>query len=133
MPAKCCPISATRRSTALSRLLRIGGFAITVSMAESGQEQTLDSYIEEMAAVSRKLWRVLKPSGTFWLNLGDTYNARPVQRKATDKPSAEPATNGGSIGVPSISTLGPKRKDLCLVPERVAMRYMPTAGICVLK
>ncbi len=38
-----------------------------------GLEPTLDAYVETMVAVGRALWRVLKPEGTFWLNLGSSY------------------------------------------------------------
>ena len=76
---------------------------------------------EAMAAVARDLWRVLKPSGTLWLNLGDSYNAQLGRRKITDKPGEKQATNSGALGAPSRHTPGLKPKDLCLVPARVAM------------
>lgn len=38
-----------------------------------GREATRDRYIEELVTVFRELWRVLKPTGTVWLNLGDSY------------------------------------------------------------
>lgn len=38
-----------------------------------GQEATVDSYVAALVAVFREVRRVLKPAGTFWLNLGDTY------------------------------------------------------------
>ena len=36
-----------------------------------GLEPTLDGYVEAIAEVGQELWRVLKPEGTFWLNLGE--------------------------------------------------------------
>lgn len=38
-----------------------------------GQEATVDSYVAAIGAVFREVRRVLKPAGTCWLNLGDTY------------------------------------------------------------
>jgi DNA modification methylase len=38
-----------------------------------GQEETPDLYIEHLTAVFMEVYRVLKPSGTLWLNIGDSY------------------------------------------------------------
>jgi DNA modification methylase len=38
-----------------------------------GQESTYQSYIENLTAVIAEVRRVLKPQGSLWLNLGDTY------------------------------------------------------------
>jgi DNA modification methylase len=38
-----------------------------------GLESNPWSYVEEMCYVGEEIRRVLKPSGTFWLNLGDSY------------------------------------------------------------
>lgn len=38
-----------------------------------GLEKTLDEYIEKILAITEELKRILKPEGTFFLNLGDTY------------------------------------------------------------
>lgn len=41
--------------------------------AQIGLEPTPQEYIETLVAVFRAARRVLKPEGTLWLNLGDTY------------------------------------------------------------
>jgi len=38
-----------------------------------GQEETLDSYAEHFMEVAVEIGRVLRPDGTFWLNIGDVY------------------------------------------------------------
>lgn len=38
-----------------------------------GAEKSLDEYIKNMVSVFEEVKRVLKPTGTVWLNLGDTY------------------------------------------------------------
>lgn len=38
-----------------------------------GLEPTVTEYVEQLVAVGRKLRRVLRPDGSWWLNLGDTY------------------------------------------------------------
>ena len=39
-----------------------------------GQESTGMEYVDALEAVFSQVRRVLKPSGSFWLNIGDTYN-----------------------------------------------------------
>lgn len=39
-----------------------------------GLEATVSEYVEALRAVCRALWRVLKPAGVLWLNLGDSYS-----------------------------------------------------------
>ena len=39
-----------------------------------GLESTLEEYIETIRDVFREVYRVLKPEGTLWLNLGDKYD-----------------------------------------------------------
>jgi DNA modification methylase len=38
-----------------------------------GQEETPEEYVEKLVLIFREVKRVLKDTGTFWLNLGDTY------------------------------------------------------------
>lgn len=41
-----------------------------------GQERSCRGYIDALAAICRQVQRVLKPTGSFWLNMGDTYRAK---------------------------------------------------------
>ena len=88
---------------------------------EIGLEPTLDAYVETMAALGDDLWRVLKPEGTFWLNLGDSY-AR--SGGTTDTTSATRQRELGHMASSqrrmTAPTDGLKPKDLCGVPWRVA-------------
>ena len=38
-----------------------------------GLESTFKSYIDHLLAICAEVYRVLKPSGSFWLNIGDSY------------------------------------------------------------
>lgn len=40
---------------------------------QAGLEPTLEEYVEKMVLIFREVKRVLRPSGTLWLNLGDSY------------------------------------------------------------
>ena len=42
-----------------------------------GLEATPELYVARMVAVFREVWRVLRPDGTLWLNLGDSYASVP--------------------------------------------------------
>jgi DNA modification methylase len=49
-----------------------------------GLEPTLGEHLDVMVEVCREIRRVLKPSGTFWLNYGDCYATSPNGRSAAD-------------------------------------------------
>ncbi|MEK7264060.1 MAG: site-specific DNA-methyltransferase [Bacteroidota bacterium] len=38
-----------------------------------GQEKTFNEFIENLLVITEELYRVLKSTGSFWLNIGDTY------------------------------------------------------------
>lgn len=87
---------------------------------EIGLEQTPEAYVAELVSVFREARRVLRSDGTVWVNLGDSYNARPGQRKTTDLVGAKQLTNAGSNSTPSRFVPGLKPKDLIGIPWRVA-------------
>lgn len=39
-----------------------------------GLEDTFQEYLENLWLMMDEIWRILKPAGTVWMNLGDTYN-----------------------------------------------------------
>ena len=41
-----------------------------------GEEPTFEAYIENLIAIIGEVRRVLKPEGSLWLNLGDTYRSK---------------------------------------------------------
>jgi len=45
----------------------------TTEAQEIGQEPRLDAYLDHLLSVFTHIKRVLKPEGSVWLNLGDTY------------------------------------------------------------
>lgn len=87
---------------------------------QMGLEPTPDEFVAGMVELFREVRRVLRKDGTLWLNLGDSYNAHPGQRKVTDKAGSKQRSNAGSPGAPSRSVPGLKSKDLIGIPWRVA-------------
>ena len=86
-----------------------------------GAESSVGEYVARMVELFRELRRVLADDGTLWLNLGDSYNAKPGQRKVTDKAGSKQQTKRGSTGAPSISEGGVPAKGLLGIPWRVAL------------
>jgi len=84
-----------------------------------GIEPTPEAYVEQMVAVFREVRRALKPDGTLWLNLGDSYagGGRGGYGDGTEKQH----TNKGSlIAAPKWGPTGLKAKDLVGIPWRLA-------------
>lgn len=40
---------------------------------QTGREDTAEGFVQQLVDIFRKVRRVLRPDGTLWLNLGDTY------------------------------------------------------------
>ena len=79
-----------------------------------GLESTPEEYVDTMVKVFSEVSRVLKPSGTLWLNLGDSYSG---SGKGPSKGlNQEYHHLEGYSTVPN----GLKAKDLCGIPWRVA-------------
>ena len=41
-----------------------------------GLESDFREYISNLLAIVQEVWRVLKPTGSFWLNIGDSYQSK---------------------------------------------------------
>ncbi|MEV6831203.1 site-specific DNA-methyltransferase [Amycolatopsis sp. NPDC051102] len=48
-----------------------------------GAESDVDGWVNGLRLVARELARVLRPTGSLWLNLGDSYSRRPAEGAAT--------------------------------------------------
>ena len=85
-----------------------------------GLETSPAKFVAKLVAVFEELRRALHPSGTLWLNMGDSYNARAGQRKPTDMAGAKQRTNTASCGVGSRFVPEVKPKDLLGIPWLLA-------------
>ncbi len=114
-----------------------------------GLEPTFDLYVAHIVDVFREVWRVLRPDGTLWLNLGDCYATgqgptRTAHGKRTDGYGRAEGYRGGqgaspkharkqvpdqknpNAGIPTyqpnrMPQPGLKPKDLVGIPWRVAL------------
>ncbi|MEM7191296.1 MAG: site-specific DNA-methyltransferase [Pseudomonadota bacterium] len=86
-----------------------------------GLEPTLGEHLATMVKVFAEIRRVLKPTGTVWLNYGDCYATTPNGRSAADT-KAKGDDDRGFVDKPFSTIQGAlKPKDLCMLPARLAI------------
>lgn len=91
------------------------------SRTQIGLEERPDAYVAEMCSVFREIRRVLKPAGTLWLNLGDSYAAGGKGGGGSFMAERrEPAWQKQSTLNGFRIVEGFKQKDLLGIPWRVA-------------
>ena len=83
---------------------------------EVGFRQTLSEYIDTLVEVFREVRRVLRPDGTLWLNLGDSFNGS----GGAGGDYSPGGLKEGQPKYPGRKVSGLKPKDLIGVPWRVA-------------
>lgn len=99
-----------------------------------GLEPTFQEWLARMVEVCREVRRVLRPDGTFWLNIGDAYNSNPAgpnpggfqgkqMQENAGYSNAEPRHEKGTraSGLGKSKCLDLKPKDLMLMPARLAI------------
>ena len=87
-----------------------------------GLEPTFQQYLEHLWEMMDEIWRVLKPTGTVWINLGDTYNGTGGGHNISEKRESykkynenlKPAPNGKNVK-------DIRSKCLLLLPHRFAI------------
>ena len=87
-----------------------------------GLEETLEEYIEKTVLLFEELRRVLKPQGTVWWNLGDSYANKSSAWGGRGKNSI--LNDTGLEDKQRRNTIVPKglkTKDLMMIPARVAI------------
>lgn len=80
-----------------------------------GLEETPEAYVQKLVELFHEAKRVLKKEGTFWLNLGDSYNGNKTGNTETGK---NPTRVTSSFKKKAWNVL--KTKDLIGIPWRVA-------------
>lgn len=89
-----------------------------------GLEESPEAFIERLVAVFREVRRVLKPDGTLWVNIGDSYAGGSGRWGGDKNMSAKQTSPAGSLSqIPSAkkwrhSTIKPK--DLIGIPWMLA-------------
>lgn len=98
--------------------------AITIPewRGEMGLEATVEAYIGHLVIIYREAKRVLKPTGNFWLNIGDKHGrgTRSLWEGDADRKSGKQkrvVKAGGYAKSPAVL----KEKSLTLVPQRILL------------
>ena len=94
-----------------------------------GSELDLTDYLDNLVEVSMAIHRVLRPDGSFWLNIGDAYahdgkwgeGGTPGQYERKGYPSWKLNGNKGRVER-RLCRSGMKPKDLMQIPARLAIR-----------
>lgn len=99
-----------------------------------GLEPLPDMYVKHLLQIFRELKRTLKPTGSFYLNMGDTYAGSRCGSHdyRTDKcknfTGREQYDNKYNKPAPQATASIP-RKSLCMIPERVALAMISDGWI----
>lgn len=88
-----------------------------------GLEPSIEEYLDKLLAVFDEIKRVLKPSGTCWVNFGDTY-ANKTKGGHRNKPQGNMYDSlSKRAKIPKLKTaLDIPPKSLCLIPARFAIK-----------
>ena len=81
-----------------------------------GLEETPQAYIDRLTDVFMEVYRVLKPTGTCWLNIGDSYNGNKKGNTETNKNKRVAESNHFEKKLWD----GAKQKDLIGIPWMLA-------------
>lgn len=90
-----------------------------------GLEDTFQDYIDNLVEVFEEVKRVLKPKGTLWLNLGDSYSSSPTGNIGKSK--KQKSNMGSHKDFKRNKILSLPQKNLIGIPFRVAFA-LQTAG-----
>lgn len=83
-----------------------------------GLEPTYTEYIAKLCNVFDEVRRVLRPDGTLWVNLADSYSGGGSFQKTPRTKNPKALAGGMLPGVPHTDI---PRKSLCLIPSRFAV------------
>lgn len=93
-----------------------------------GLEPTIQEYVDHLCLIISQLKRVLKKTGSLWLNLGDTYSAS-LGNHGKETAGFDKERIVGDDNRPDIPSTVP-RKSLCLIPWRILTRLVDEGWSC---
>lgn len=96
-----------------------------------GAEATPSEYVDALIESTREWMRVLKSSGSLWVNLGDSYYSGKGAPGSIDAKSAGRTARRTQPSPLDRSGLGIPRKSLVGVPWRYALACIDDLGLCL--
>lgn len=94
---------------------------------ELGLEPTIELYISHLIEIFSECKRIIKKTGTCWINIGDTYSGTGSKGSHTD-PKYSEGRNGQEIALNN-KVDGVKSKSLCQIPERFSIAMTDSGWI----
>lgn len=98
------------------------------AVGQLGLEKSIKGYVDALQSTFRAAQKVLKPEGTLFLNLGDTYYSGKGEPRGADRKSSKRrfglrAVDASGLGVPPKTTIGiPWRVALALIDDGWVLR-----------
>ena len=89
-----------------------------------GLEPTPEEYIEKLVTVFKEVKRVLKSTGTLWVNIGDSYNGSGKNNGNTKSFTYKQSSNTASHAVTALKIKSMPPKSLIGIPWRFAFAMM---------
>ena len=87
-----------------------------------GLEESVDGYVVALTDVMAEVFRVMKPTGTFFLNIGDTYYSGKGKSHGVDKKSSKRRFGLRAVDKSGGLGIGLQRKSIIGIPWRVAIK-----------
>ena len=99
---------------------------------ELGLEPTFELYIKHLLQIFTEVKRVLKKTGTCWVNLGDTYNSHSANSKNVGGFEGDQMRNNQAYSNSKITKKkeGVPDKSLCCIPDRFKVAMVDSGWIC---
>jgi DNA modification methylase len=94
-----------------------------------GAEPTPAAYIDSLIECTREWMRVLKPSGSMWINLGDKYNSGSGAGPQSGLQGGVARTRGNGRGSPLSARTSLPPKSLVGLPWRYALQCIDDLGL----
>ena len=95
-----------------------------------GSEATPAEFVDALIAATREMVRVVKPSGSIWVNLGDSYAGQQSgPQGATGQRADRASANEPHRAAATLRSRGPRAKSLRGVPWRYALRCIDDLGL----
>ncbi|PMD95652.1 site-specific DNA-methyltransferase [Siphonobacter sp. BAB-5405] len=94
------------------------------SEGQLGLEDTVEEFIEKLNSVMNEIYRVLKPSGTVFINIGDTYYSGKGESQGVDKKSKKRRFGLRAVDKSGGMGIGLKPKTLIGIPWRLALKMI---------
>jgi site-specific DNA-methyltransferase (cytosine-N4-specific) len=95
--------------------------------SQIGAEPTPAAYVQSLIDVTRECMRVLRPGGSIWVNLGDTYSSKANAGASVGR--SRRADRAEVIPIRRNTTRSAPYKSLLLIPERYRIGCVDRLGL----